>query len=73
MASELRVDRIIPTAGVPTGGGGGIIQVKSTTITNTFTNDQETFTDITGVTVTITPKFSTSKMLIMYNLSLIHI
>ena len=67
MASELRVDKIVPVDGVPTGGGGGIIQVKSTTITNTFTNDQETFTDITGVTVTITPKFSTSKMLIMYN------
>ena len=67
MASELRVDKIVPVDGVPTGGGGGIIQVKSTTITNTFTNDQETFADITGVTVTITPKFSTSKMLIMYN------
>ena len=28
MASELRVDKIVPTDGVPTGGGGGIIQVK---------------------------------------------
>ena len=27
MSSELRVDKIIPTGGVPTGGGGGIIQV----------------------------------------------
>ena len=27
MSSELRVDKIIPTAGVPTGGGGGIIQI----------------------------------------------
>jgi hypothetical protein len=26
MASELRVDRIIPVNGVPTGGGGGVIQ-----------------------------------------------
>ena len=67
MASELRVDKIVPTDGVPTGGGGGIVQVKSTTITNTFDNDQETFADVTGVTVTITPKFSTSKMLVMYN------
>ena len=55
MASELRVDKIVPTDGVPTGGGGGIVQVKSTTITNTFDNDQETFADVTGVTVTITP------------------
>ena len=64
MSSELRVDKIIPTAGVPTGGGGGIVQVKSTTITNYFTNDQETFADVTGVTVTITPKFNTSKILV---------
>ena len=27
MSSELRVDKIIPTTGVPTGGGGGIIQI----------------------------------------------
>ena len=67
MSSELRVDKIVPTDGVPTGGGGGIVQVKSATITNTFDNDQETFADVTGVTVTITPKFSTSKMLVMYN------
>ena len=67
MSSELRVDKIVPTDGVPTGGGGGIVQVKSATITNTFDNDQETFADVTGVTVTITPKFNTSKMLVMYN------
>ena len=36
MSSELRVDRIIPTAGVPTGGGGSIIQVVSTVKTDTF-------------------------------------
>ena len=29
MSSELRVDKIIPTTGIPTGGGGGIIQVKT--------------------------------------------
>ena len=28
MASELRVDKIVPTDGVPTGGGGSIVQVK---------------------------------------------
>ena len=28
MASELRVDRIIPVNGVPTGGMGGAIQTK---------------------------------------------
>ena len=65
--AELRTNRIIPRDGLPAGSAGGIIQVKSTTITNTFDNDQETFADVTGVTVTITPKFNTSKMLVMYN------
>ena len=66
MASELRVDKIIPVDGVSSGGGGGIVQVKSVTKTDTFGNQNETFTDITGLSVTISPKFSTSKILIMY-------
>ena len=65
--SELRTNRIVPRDGLPSGSSGGIIQVQSATITNTFDNDSETFADVTGVTVTITPKFNTSKMLIMYN------
>ena len=65
MSSELRVDKIIPTGGVPSGGGGGVIQVVSfTTQTNTSINSGTTFVD-TGVTATITPKFATSKILIL--------
>ena len=67
MSSQLRVDKIVPVDGVPSGGGGGIIQVQSATITNTFSHQSETFADVTGVTVTITPKFNTSKILVMYN------
>ena len=33
MSSELRVDKIVPVDGVPTGGGGGIVQIKSVTHT----------------------------------------
>ena len=33
MASQLRVDKIVPVDGVPTGGGGGIIQVVHSTAT----------------------------------------
>ena len=29
MSSQLRVDKILPVDGAPTGGGGGIIQVVS--------------------------------------------
>ena len=65
MSSELRVDKIIPTGGIPTGGGGGVIQVVSfTTQTKTTINSGTTFVD-TGVTATITPKFATSKILIL--------
>ena len=66
MASELRVDRIVPTGGVPAGGGGGIIQVvqtvKSDAESLTSTNTEAL---IPGMVATITPKFSSSKILVM--------
>ena len=74
MSSELRVDKIIPTAGVPTGGGGGIIQVKQFTLTNganggfLLQTDSSSFT-ATPLLLAITPKFSTSKILINVNSS----
>ena len=70
MSSELRVDKIIPTIGVPTGGGGGIIQVINTIKTDTFSTaaNMQTKATITGLTASITPKFSTSKILIIMNL-----
>ena len=70
MASQLRVDKILPVDGAPTDGGGGIIQVQSTTKTGAFQKASGTsFQDVTGLSVSITPKFSTSKILIMYDLS----
>ena len=64
MASKLRVDSILPVDGAPTGGGGGIVQVKCTTKQDKFDTTSTSFTDITGLSVSITPKFSTSKMLV---------
>ena len=76
MASELRVDKIVPTDGVPTGGGGGIIQVVHSSATNSVSQSspsggstQTTLTD-TGLTATITPKFSTSKVLVLVHQSM---
>ena len=63
MASELRVDKIVPSSGVPTGGGGGIIQVvmgESDTQTDTTSTS---YVD-SNLSATITPKFATSKILI---------
>ena len=37
MASQLRVDKILPVDGAPTGGGGGIIQVVQTIKKDQFT------------------------------------
>ena len=69
MSSQLRVDKILPVDGAPTGGGGGIIQVVHSSATaeasqsNSGTT-QTTLTD-TGLSATITPKFSTSKVLVL--------
>ena len=69
MSSELRVDKIIPTAGVPTGGGGGVIQVVQKLFTTTFTSNVYAYTDVTGFAIDITPKFNTSKILCFGHIS----
>tara|TARA_R100001163_G_scaffold64360_1_gene58384 strand:+ start:241 stop:765 length:525 start_codon:yes stop_codon:yes gene_type:complete len=66
--SQLKVNSIIPVSGVPTGGGGGIIQIKQTTKTDTFSSTSSSFTDITGMSVTITPTSNTSKILVSFSL-----
>ena len=65
--STLKVNSIIPVAGVPTGGGGGIIQVKQTVKTDTASSTADSFTNI-GPTVEITPTSSTSKILIRFTM-----
>ena len=65
MASELRVDKIVPTSGVPANGGGGIVQLTygntSTEVPITTTGSWQTvYTSICS----ITPRFNTSKILI---------
>ena len=63
MSSELRVDKIVPVDGVPTGGAGGVIQVvmgESDTQTSTTSTS---YVD-SNLSATITPKFVTSKILI---------
>ena len=70
MSSELRVDKIVPTDGVPTGGGGGIVQVKQ--IQHSISVDYSTNSFSAGTSsggnfaITITPKFATSKILVSF-------
>ena len=65
MASELRVNKIVPTTGVPTGGGGGIVQCVSTTKTDTFSSDSTSYTDVTGLSATINVQSANSKVFVL--------
>ena len=72
MSSELRVDKIIPVDGVPSDSGsnplyrgaGGVVQVVYAQTRTQQSTTSTSFIDATGLFVDITPKFSTSKMLI---------
>ena len=66
--STLKVNNITPTAGVPSGGGGGIIQIKQAFKTDAFSQSSTSFSDITGLSVAITPTSSNSQILIMVNI-----
>jgi len=65
--SELRTNRIVPRDGLPSGSAGGIIQVKSTTMTTvaSYSISGMTWTEVTPLTTTITPTRSDSKILVM--------
>ena len=69
--SELRTNRIVPRDGLPSGSSGGIIQVRSTPKTDTFAmpSNDTSFHTVTGLSVTITPTRSDSKIFIMYDMN----
>ena len=67
MSSELRVDRIIPVNGVPTGGGGGIVQVVQDTINSETSTANTTYT-ASGLSLSITPTSTSSKILVLFNI-----
>lgn len=62
MSSIIRADKWQNALGV---AYNSVLQVVSTTKTDTFSTTATSFTDITGLSVTITPKFSSSKILIL--------
>jgi len=70
--STLKVNSIIPVAGVPTGGGGGIVQIKMNTNTTSqgsvSCSSSSDYYDITDLNVTITPTSSSSKILVNFSL-----
>lgn len=53
---------VLPDANAPS---GSVIQVVSSTKTNTFSTGSTSFVDVTGLSVSITPSSSSSKILVM--------
>jgi len=66
--SELRTNKIYPRDGLPAGSSGGIIQVKQSLYNTYDTFNNSSFAAVSGLTVDISPKFTSSKILIILNL-----
>jgi len=70
--SELRTNRIVPKDGLPSGSSGGIVQIKYAIKngTQSFASQgySDTPTDISGLSVSITPTRSDSKILVQVNI-----
>jgi hypothetical protein len=49
-------------------GAGAVLQVVSTTKTDTFSSSSGSWNDVTGLSVSITPTSSTSRIFVMYSL-----
>ena len=63
--SELRTNRIVPRDGLPSGSSGGIIQIKQSLKTDTFSESVGTVSDSAiPFTASITPTRSDSKILV---------
>jgi len=60
----------VTSAGIPI-RTGSVLQVVSTTKTDTFSASSATFVDITGLNVTITPSATSSKVLIMVHCAIV--
>ena len=63
--SKLTGSQSIPKAALPT---GSVLQVVSTAKTDTFSTTSTSYTDITGLSVSITPTSSSSKIFVLYQL-----
>ena len=71
--STLKVNSIIPVAGVPTGGGGGIIQIKQATensVISVSSSAAHDYQNLSQLAVSITPTTSTSKMLLILDIGM---
>ena len=68
--SQLKVNSIVPVGGLPVGSNGGIIQVKQTVKTDSFSSSSSSLVDITGFSVSITPSSNSNKILIYVSIGI---
>ena len=57
-----------PAGGNPQAAPSKVLQVVQTVKTDTFSTTSSSYVDVTGLSVSITPLFSTSKILVSYSL-----
>ena len=66
MASLLKVNEIQTVAGKPIlNSTGSILQVKSVTKTDATSTSSQTFGDVSGLSISITPSSTSSKILVI--------
>ena len=73
--STLKVNSIIPVAGAPSGGGGGIVQIKQTVLTAAISytpSGPHVYADMPGFNCTITPTSNSSKIMIVVGIGGLH-
>ena len=67
--SQIKVNSIIPSGGLPSGASGGIIQTVQGVKTDTTSTTSTSYVD-TGLSATITPSSSSNKILVKYHLGM---
>ena len=61
----------VPSWATPAGGGGKVGQVVSTTKSNSFSTNSGSYTDVTGLSVSITPTLATSKIMVFVDVQVV--
>ena len=66
--SQIRTNSLVPAGGIPAGAsGGGIIQIVSTTKVDAASTTSSTYSDITGLSLNITPRSTSNKVLVIFH------
>tara|TARA_B100002019_G_scaffold122895_1_gene105749 strand:+ start:859 stop:1329 length:471 start_codon:yes stop_codon:yes gene_type:complete len=65
--SQIKVDSIVPSGGLPSGSSGGIVQIVNGTTSTSVTSSTNVYV-ASGLTATITPTSTSNKILVLGNL-----